>query len=192
MNAASPVRINLLAHRALARRRRQRQFVLCLAGGAVSGLLLALLAGAGIHAVTAAHQQRVQGWRAASARLDAGVAAVRRSQRETGLLAARQRSVAQLQAQRNDWVLLLAALARAVPAGVTLHGLRQQGTQVCLEGRAQVQEQVAQLLDALALALPQSQPQLLEVRAAQAAGVELALQLQWPPAACVQPGATPC
>lgn len=187
MSAA--LRVNLLPHRALARQRRERLLPQWLATGALSGLLLALLAGAGLHLSIAGHEQRAQDWRLATSKLDGALAAVRQAQRETGQLAVRQRAVMQLQARRNDWVVLLAALARAVPPGVTLHGVRQEGMQLRVEGRAPAQEQVAQLLDALAAALPQAKPQLLEVRAAQAPGVELALQLQWP--VCTT-GVAPC
>lgn len=191
MNAPPQLRVNLLPHRAAARRRRERLLLWWLAGGALAGLLLALLAGLGLSMRSTAHARQTQHWQQASAALAGAQAAARQVQREGSVLAARQQAVAQLQAQRNDWVLLLSALARAVPPGVTLHGLRQQGRQLRLEGRAPAQEQVAALLEALALALPQSRPALLEVRATPAAGVELTLQLQWP-AACPPQAEAPC
>ena len=117
-------------------------------------------------------------------RSDSAIAAAGLAQRETAVLAARQQAVAGLQAQRNDWVIVLDALARAVqavPAGITLHALRQEGIRLTLHGRAPSQEAVSALLLALAQALPGSEPQLQEVR--QPSGptrgdLEFALQLQ--------------
>lgn len=193
MIAPASVRINLLPHRAAARQQRERRLLLWLASGALAGLLPVLLACAGLHLNISEQERRAQQWRQASNSLAGALAAVRQAQIETGVLAARQYAVMQLQAQRNDWVLLLAALARAVPAGVTLYGLRQHDGRLRVEGRAPAQEQVVQLLDALAQALPPSRPQLLEVRAAPEAGVDLVLQLQWPaPAACTVDGGASC
>lgn len=193
MTAPAGIRINLLPHRAAARRRRERRLLLWLASGALAGLLPVLLAGTALHLSIAEHEQRAQQWRQASTSLAGALTAVRQAQTETAVLAVRQRAVMQLQAQRNDWVLLLAALARAVPAGVTLHGLRQHDGRLRVEGRAAAQEQVVQLLDALAQALPPSRPQLLEVRATQEPGVELVLQLQWPaPSTCTAVGGASC
>lgn len=193
MTAPAGIRINLLPHRAAARQRRERRLLLWLASGALAGLLPVLLAGTALHLSIAEHERRAQQWRQASTSLAGALTAVRQAQTETAVLAVRQRAVMQLQAQRNDWVLLLAALARAVPAGVTLHGLRQHDGRLRVEGRAAAQEQVVQLLDALAQALPPSYPQLLEVRATQEPGVELVLQLQWPaPSACTAVGGASC
>lgn len=192
MSAPAGIRINLLPHRTRMRQRRERLLLLWLAGGALSGLLLVLVAGAAIHISTAGYLQRAQDLRRASSTLVEAARAVRQAQQEIAQLTARQQAVSQLQAQRNDPVQLLITLAQAVPAGVTLHGLRQEGAQVRLEGRAPAQQQVTQLMAALAQALPQAHPQLLEVRAAQAGGVELVLQLHWPARACTAPGGASC
>ena len=71
-------------------------------------------------------------------------------------------------------------LARAMPAGVALHGVRQEAAMVRLQGRAISQDQVAALLLALADAAPWSRPELLEVRGAADGAVEWTIRLAWP------------
>lgn len=187
MSAQAAVCINLLPHRHAARRQREREVLHLLAGGVLCGLLLALAAGAAFGLAIATHEQRQQQWRAAMRGSDGAIAAARLAQRETAVLAARQQAVAGLQAQRNDWVIVFEALARAVqpvqamPGGVTLHGLRQDGSRLTLQGRAASQDQVPALLLALAQTLPGCQPQLQEVRqlaGSSQGGMEFTLQLQ--------------
>lgn len=193
MSAQAAVCINLLPHRHAARRQREREVLHLLAGGVLCGMLLALAAGAAFGVAIATHEQRQQHWRAAMRGSDGAIAAARLAQRETAVLAARQQAVAGLQAQRNDWVIVFEALARAVqsvqpvPGGVILQGLRQDGSRLTLQGRAASQDQVPALLLALAQALPGCQPQLHEVRQLAGSsrdGMEFTLQLQltsaWP------------
>lgn len=186
MSAPAVVSINLLPYRPAARRQRERDVLRLLAGGVLCGVLLALAAGAALGAAIAAGERRQQQWRAAIHRSDGAIAAARLAQRETAALAARRQAVAGLQAQRNDWVIVLDALARAlqsVPAGITLHALRQDGRRLTLQGRAPSQDQVPALLLALAQVLPGCQPQLQEVRqlaGASQAGMAFTLQLQLP------------
>lgn len=167
MSGPAAVCINLLPHRAAARRQREREVLRLLAGGVLCGALLALAAGAGLMLAIDAYGQRQQQWQQALRRSDGAIAAAGLVQRETAVLAARLQAVAGLQAQRNDWVIVLDALARAVqavPAGVALQGLRQDGRRLTLQGSAPSQEAVSALLLALAQALPGCQPQLQEVR----------------------------
>ena len=179
MTAQTAIGINLLPHRATARRQRERAVLRVLAGGVLCGALLALAAGVGLAIAIDASEQRQQQWQAALRRSDDAIAAAGLAQRETAVLAARQQAVAALQAQRNDWVIVFDALARAVPAGVSLHSLRQEERRLTLQGRAPSQDAVSALLLALAQALPGCQPQLQEVRqpAAAQGSMEFTLQL---------------
>lgn len=182
MSAQAAVCINLLPHRHAARRQRERDVLRLLAGGVLCGVLLSLAAAAALGMAIADHEQRQEHWRAAMRRSDGAIAAARLAQRETAVLAARQQAVAGLQAQRNDWVIVFEALARAVqavPGGVTLQVLRQDGSRLTLQGRAASQDQVSALLLALAQTLPGCQPQLQEVRqpGAVRASMEFTLQL---------------
>ena len=157
-------RINLLPHRPAARRRRMHMLLWQLAGGVLLGLLLALAAGAWLHFQLDAQLRRQEGWRSAMQQVDAVLGAGKRVQGETAALVLRQQAIASLQEQRNAWVRMLDALARAMPAGVALHSVRQEMAMVRLQGHAVSQEKVAALLLALEQAAPWSRPELVEVR----------------------------
>ena len=168
--------INLLPHRATARRQREHQVLRQLAGGVLLGTALALMAGIALGLAIDGQARQQAGLLAAMRERDAAIAAAQLAQRETVVLAARRQAVHLLQAQRNDAVIVLDALARAVPDGVILHSLRQEEARLVLAGRAPSQQAVSVLLLALAQALPGSTPQLQEVRApapVSAGGVEL-------------------
>lgn len=156
--------INLLPHRQAARQRRIQRLLWQLAGGALLGLLLALTAGAWLQLRLDAQLRRQEGWRNAMLQVNASLASGKRVQDETAALLLRQQAIASLQEQRNAWVRMLEVLARAMPAGVSLHSVRQEMTMVRLQGRAATQEQVAALLLALEREAPWSRPELLEVR----------------------------
>ena len=156
--------INLLPHRAAARKRREQAYLRLLGGGALLGLLLALGAGASMQLSLERMMQRQEGWRLAMQQSDKVVATGQAVQRETQALAARQAAIRQLQIERHTWVAMLAMLARVLPEGVVLHSLHQDGSRLRLQGQAVSQEKVSALLLALGQAAPQSAPELLEVR----------------------------
>ena len=177
---AAVLRINLVPYRQAARRRRVQALLWLLAGGASLGLLLALGAAAWLHSRLDAHARRQDGWRSATQQVDVVLAAGKRLQGETAVLLGRQQAIAALQGQRNAWVGMFDVLARAMPAGVALHGVRQEAAMVRLQGRAISQDQVAALLLALADAAPWSRPELLEVRSVADGAVEWTIRLAWP------------
>lgn len=181
--------VNLLPHRPAARRQRERQVLRQLAGGVLLGAALALVAGLALGIAIDQQTRQQARWQAAMRERDGAIAAAQLAQRETAVLAARRQAVHLLQARRNDAVIVLDALARAVPAGVTLHSLRQEGARLVLAGRAPSQQAVSALLLALAQALPGSTPQLQEVRApAPTAGDAVELSVHWTLPSGLAPG----
>ncbi|MEG1052633.1 MAG: PilN domain-containing protein, partial [Janthinobacterium sp.] len=174
-------RINLLPYRQAARRRRIQLLLWQLAGGALLGLLLALATGAWLQHQLDAQLRRQEGWRSAMQQVDAVLASGKRVRGETAALLLRQQAMARLQEQRNAWVRMLDALARAMPAGVTLHSVRQETAMVRLQGQAVSQDKVAALLLALEQAAPWSRPALVEVRGAADGAVEWTVRLALAP-----------
>ncbi|MFZ4876100.1 PilN domain-containing protein [Janthinobacterium sp. Mn2066] len=177
--------INLLPHRAAARKRREQAYVRLLGGGALLGLLLATGAGVVMQSSLERVAQRQEGWRQAMQQSDKVIATGQVVLHETAALAARQATITQLQAERHLWVAMLAMLARVLPEGVVLHSLHQDGSRLRLQGQAVSQEKVSALLLALGQAAPLSAPELLEVRAPAHAkhgmgegAVELTVQLK--------------
>lgn len=175
-------RLNLLPHRQAARRRRIQVLLWQLAGGALLGLLLAFVVGVWLQQQLDAQLRRQEGWRNSMQQVNAVLAAGKRVQGETAALLLRQQAIAGLQEQRNAWVRMLALLARAVPAGVALHSVRQETAMVRLQGQAVSQEKVAALLQALEQAAPWSRPEVLEVRGAADGAVEWTIRLALAPA----------
>jgi len=183
MKALAEVRcINLLPYRQAARRKRIQRLLWQLAGGALMGLLLALAAGAWLQQQLDAQLRRQEGWRNAMQHVNAVLASGKRVQGETAALLLRQQAIASLQEQRNAWVRMLALLARATPAGVALHSVRQETAMVRLQGQAVSQDKVAALLLALEQAAPWSRPEVLEVRGAADGAVEWTIRLALAPA----------
>lgn len=182
MSRAQVQRINLLPYRQAARRRRIQLLLWQLAGGALLGLLLAVAAGAWLRHQLDAQLRRQEGWRNAMQQVNAILATGKRVQGETAALLLRQRAMASLQAQRNAWVRMLDALARAMPAGVALHSVRQETAMVRLQGQAVSQDKVAALLLALEQAAPWSRPEVIEVRGAAEGAVEWTILLALAPA----------
>ena len=174
--------INLLPYRQAARRRRMQLLLWQLAGGALLGLLLALAAGVWLQQQLDAQLRRQEDWHHRMQQVNAILAAGKRVQGETAALLQRQQAIASLQEQRHAWVRMLAALARAMPAGVALHSVRQETAMVRLQGQAASQEKVAALLLALEQAAPWSRPEVLEVRGAADGAVEWTIRLALAPA----------
>jgi len=187
-NANAPAFINLLPHRPAARRQRERGVLRQLAGGVLLGAALALATGLALLFAIDDQARQQATWQAALHEREGALAAARLAQRETAALAVRQHAVHLLQSRRNDAVMVLDALARAVPAGVSLHSLRQDGGRLVLAGKAPSQQAVSALLLALAQALPGSTPQLQEVRSPAPASEGVELTVHWALPVDVLPG----
>lgn len=142
--------INLLPHREAARRHRRLRFMRSLAlsltlGAAVAGGIH-LLQAAGIARQLARNDQL----RAEVQRLDVQIRDIADLRQQIATLRARQRAVEELQADRNLPVHLLQELAAHLPDGVYLTSLRQDGYALTLQGVAQSNERVSELLRHLA------------------------------------------
>lgn len=193
--------INLLPHRAEARRQRQRAFLTALGLAALAGLACAALAGLVLQQATERQRARNAYLGQAIGRLELQIREVAQLQEEIDQLKAREQAVEQLQAERNLPVRIFEQLLARTPEGIVLSSLRMDGERVQLGGLAQSNERVSEFLRQLGQD-PQAlrAPELLEIKlsappaAAPAAAavpaprrlLDFALRLQLPPA----PGAT--
>lgn len=158
--------INLLPHREVKRQQRKRAFF--------AGLAAAALAGAGVVAIwtlvlqqmTSAQASRNDFLRAEIARLDAQVKDIATLRAEIEALKARQKSVEDLQTDRNMPVHLLEELARRVPEGIYLSTIRQQAQVVSVTGVAQTNERVSEFLRNIGGSAWLERPELIEIKAA--------------------------
>lgn len=158
--------INLLPHREEKRRQRKRAFF--------AGLGLAALVGLGVAGVwftvlqqmTVAQVSRNDFLKTEIARLDAQVKDIATLRAEIEALKARQKSVEDLQTDRNTPVYLLDELARQTPEGVYLNTIKQTGQVVAIVGVAQTNERVSELLRNVSNSTWLERPDLVEIKAA--------------------------
>ncbi len=158
--------INLLPHREAARKRRRDTFYVTLALSALGGVVIA----GGIYVWYAAQISDQQAKNMVLAteikRLEAQIKDIATLQAEIAALRARQQAVEDLQADRNMPVHLLNELVKLTPDGVYLTGLKQDNQTVQMQGVAQSNERVSELLRNLSNSSPWlARPELVEITA---------------------------
>ncbi len=159
------VRINLLPHREARRKERKSAFfamlVLSLVLGGVVVLAVAGFIGHKISNQTA----RNEFIKAENKKLDTQIAEIATLKQEIEALKARQQAVEDLQSDRNQPVYLMDELVKQVPEGIYLLSLKQTGQRVVLNGHAQSNERVSELLRNLSNNSPWlERPDLIEIR----------------------------
>ena len=159
--------INLLPHREAARKRRRENFYASLGGAFLVG---GLLAGAGflwLQTQIEMQQSRNEVLQTEIKKLDVEIKEISSLQAEIAALRARQQAVEDLQGDRNLPVHLLNELVRQLPDGVYFTGMRQENQVVTLQGMAQSNERVSELLRNLGNSSPWlTKPELIEITAA--------------------------
>lgn len=138
--------INLLPHREAARKRQKEQFftqlgLSALLGGIICGAVFTWYQGQ-----IASQQERNAFLQAEITRLDAEIKDIAGLQREIASLRARQTAVEDLQSDRNIPVHLLDELVTQLPDGIYLKSMKHENQSVLLNGVAQSQERVSDLL----------------------------------------------
>ncbi len=140
------VKINLLPHREEKRKQRKAAFVAMLGAAALVGGLVVLAVGGLIAAQIAAQTERNDFIKAENAKLDVQIKEIATLREEIEALKARQQAVEDLQSDRNQPVYLMDELVKQVPEGVYLKSFKQAGQRVALNGYAQSNERVSELL----------------------------------------------
>lgn len=138
--------INLLPHRELARQRARQLFNVSLVASAVIGALIA----GGVYLWYQNEIEQQEGRNAFLTaeikKLDEQIKEVANLQEEIEALKARQEAVENLQADRNMPVHLLSEAVSQLPDGLYLTRVKQEGQNVLIEGLAQSNERVSELL----------------------------------------------
>lgn len=156
--------INLLPHREVARKKRKDLFNISAALCAVLGGVLAGFVFLAIQAQTDDQMARNAMLRTEINILDVQIKEIATLESEIVALQARQQAVEDLQSDRNIPVYLLSELARILPEGVYLKAIAQTGADVSLQGVAQSNERVSELLRELSDGSDWfTQPQLIEI-----------------------------
>jgi type IV pilus assembly protein PilN len=161
------VKINLLPHREARRKERKTAFFAMLILSSFAGVLLVMLGGFVISARISAQNERNAFIQAENTRLDVQIKEIASLKQEIEALKARQQAVEDLQSDRNQPVYLMDELVRQVPEGIYLKSFKQTGQKVLLNGYAQSNERVSELLRNLGNVSPWLEhPELLEIKAA--------------------------
>jgi len=156
--------INLLPHREAARKRRKDNFNAGLLLSALAGVLIAGLIYLWFQAGISDQLDKNQILASEIAQFDRQIKDIAGLEAEIAALRARQQAVEDLQADRNMPVHLLTELVGQLPEGVYITSMRQEGQSVALQGVAQSNERVSELLRNLGTkSVWLSRPELVEI-----------------------------
>jgi type IV pilus assembly protein PilN len=156
--------INLLPHREAARKRRRDIFNGTLGASALVGGLLAGAIFLWYQSEISAQQNSNRILTAEIAKLDGQIKDIAGLETEIRALKARQQAVEDLQADRNVPVHLLTEIVKQLPDGIFISKMIQLDQSVTINGTAQSNERVSELLRNLANNTPWfSKPELVEI-----------------------------
>ncbi len=156
--------INLLPHREAARKRKRDAFYAALGTAALVGGLVSGAIYLWYQAQISSQQSKNVFLQSEIKRLDAQIKDIANLQSEIAALRARQQAVEDLQADRNQPVHLLNEMVKQLPDGVYINSLKQEGQTVTIQGVAQSNERVSELLRNLANNSPWlTRPELVEI-----------------------------
>jgi type IV pilus assembly protein PilN len=156
--------INLLPHREVARKLKRDLFNLSLGVSALLGGLLAGIIFLWYQAQITGQQEKNQLLQTEITQFDNQIKDIAGLETEIAALRARQQAVEDLQADRNLPVHLLTELVKQLPDGIYISSMRQEIQSVTLQGVAQSNERVSELLRNLGNNTPWfSKPELIEI-----------------------------
>lgn len=142
--------INLLPHREAARKRKREAFFAALGASALVGGVIAGAIFLWYQAQISLQQGKNVALQVEIKRLEGQIKDIANLQTEIAALRARQQAVEDLQADRNLPVHLLNELVRQLPDGVFLTSMKQVNQAITIQGVAQSNERVSELLRNLA------------------------------------------
>ena len=156
--------INLLPHREAARARRRETFNVTLAASALLGGLLIGIGYLWFEAQISDQQARNAFLTKEISVLDEKIKEIANIEAEIKALTERQKAVEDLQSDRNLPVHLLNELVKQLPDGTYITSLKQENQSISIQGVAQSNERVSELLRNLASNTPWlSRPDLVEI-----------------------------
>ena len=156
--------INLLPHREAARKRRRDVFNVSLAASAVLGGLIALAVFLWYQAAISVQQGTNLALETEINKLETQIKDISGLEAEIAALRARQQAVEDLQSDRNLPVHLLTEMVNQLPDGVYISKMVQADQLVTINGVAQSNERVAELIRNLANNTPWfTKPDLVEI-----------------------------
>lgn len=156
--------INLLPHREAARKRRRETFQITMFASFLLGLLIAGAIYWWFQMLITEQQAKNDFLQTEINVLGVQIKEIATIEEEITSLRARQKAVEDLQSDRNLPVHLLTELVNQLPDGVYVTSLKQEGQTVTMQGMAQSNERVSEMLRNLSSSTPWlSKPELVEI-----------------------------
>jgi len=156
--------INLLPHREAAKKRRKEAFQVNMVLGALGGLLIAALIYWYFQMMIEGQQNKNNLLRSEIKVLETQIKEIEGLEAEITALRARQKAVEDLQSDRNLPVYMLNELVKQLPDGVYISSIKQEGLSVTMQGTAQSNERISEMLRNLSDGSPWfSKPELMEI-----------------------------
>jgi len=159
------MRINLLPHREIRRKRQQQHFFLM--AGVVVAVGVAIWFSVHSYLVGQLENQQARNryLEQEIANLDKQIEEIKKLKEQTAALLARKKVVETLQGNRAEVVHLLDQLVRQLPDGIYLKGVKQTGNKVSINGYTQSQARVSTLMRNLDSSPYLDSPNLVEIKA---------------------------
>ena len=161
------IRVNLLPHREMRRRRQQKQFFITLGVVVALGATVWLMVHTSLAGTFEDQVARNAYLTEEIAKLDKEIEDIQRLKDMTAALLSRKKVVETLQSNRADAVHLLDELPRQLPEGIYLSAVRQAGNRVTLYGYTQSQARVSTLMRNLEASPYLENANLIEIKAVQ-------------------------
>src|SRR5512143_1783023 len=139
-------KINLLPWRAELRQKRKQEFFVALLGAVIVGSALVYLSKLTVQGWTTSQRARNEILRKEITVLDKQIEEIKGLESQRERLLARMRVIDQLQRSRPEVVHLFDEIVKAVPEGVSLTDVVQQGARIELRGIAQSSTRVSALM----------------------------------------------
>lgn len=160
------IRVNLLPHREEKRKARRTQFYALSVAVLVLAALIWLFGFLTISRWIAAQDEKNAFLKTEIATLDKDISEIKQLKEKMDIQLARNRVIEALQATRAETVHLFTELARQVPEGISLKSVKQTGRKITLNGLAQANARVSELMQKLDASPLLERPVLIEIKAA--------------------------
>jgi type IV pilus assembly protein PilN len=159
------IRINLLPHREIRRKRQQQQFFAMLGIVVGVGVAIWFLVHTSLSGTYETQVSRNAYLTDEIKKVDKEIEDIKKLKEMTAALLARKKVVETLQSNRAEVVFLLDDLARQLPDGMYLKAVRQEGPRVTINGFTQSQARVSTLMRNLEASQHLEQANLIEIKA---------------------------
>jgi type IV pilus assembly protein PilN len=156
------IRINLLPHREIKRRARQKLFMAMTMSAVILGVVIVLIGHLILKQRLENQNNRIKFLNTEIAGLDVKIEQIKKIKQEIEALTARKNEVEKLQESRTETVHMLDEVARGMPDGVYLKAIKQTGKKVLFEGFAQSNARISTLMENLDRSPWFDSPELLE------------------------------